>query len=249
MYSKAIAGTTFNNGGKFEAVAYGQTPPDNIGAWGLVSDGAESANSINRGVHGECSAPSSHTGTYYGVSGWVNNESTNDYAGYFQGKVYASAGYTSSDSILKNNINDLVNGLAVINQLQPKTYSFKTGSFPELNLQSGLHAGLIAQSVDSILPELVGSAKQPEVIDALGNVIKSGFTFKVLNYTELIPYLIAAIKEQQVQIDALSNQLKQSTGNNNSQQLYNKNFVTLDDVNSIIVRSKRSQPIYGPNHY
>ena len=93
-----------------------------------------------------------------------------------------------------------------------------------------------------VLPQLVGSAKQPAVTDSLGNIIKPGFTFKVLNYTELIPYLIAAVKEQQLEIDALSNQLKQSSGNTILQKQSNKTSIILSNENVIILDQNDPNP-------
>jgi hypothetical protein len=127
--------------------------------------------------------------------------------------------------------------LGIIDQLLPKTYSFKTNTYAEMNLPQGIHAGLIAQQVEQVLPQVVGSAFQPDLLDQSGNVIRPAFHYKVLNYTELIPYLIAAIKEQQVQIDNL--QLSQKTINPSPT---NQLEIKLSDRNTIILDQNQPNP-------
>ena len=60
------------------------------------------------------------------------------------------------------------------------------------------HYGMIAQEVKEVLPELVSE-------DAAG--------YLSVNYIELIPLLIQAVKEQQSQIQELQNALASSAGN------------------------------------
>lgn len=200
---KASNGVTSNTGGTFEANGGTNIANWNVGVHGIAQYGYASG-CINRGVHGYSNhALSTNAGTFYGVSGYVNVEQANDYAGFFEGKVYSTVSFTTSDSNLKSNVTSLNGALAIIDQLLPKTYSFKTNNYSEMNLPQGIHAGLIAQQVEQVLPQVVGSAYSPDLMDALGNVIRPAFHYKVLNYTELIPYLIAAIKEQQAQIQAL----------------------------------------------
>ena len=61
---------------------------------------------------------------------------------------------------------------------------------------STLHIGLIAQEVEPVFPDFIG--------ETLGN---DGSTYyKVIKYDRFAPIFIEAIKEQQVQIEALQNQ-------------------------------------------
>ena len=82
----------------------------------------------------------------------------------------------NSDRRLKKDITDLQYGLSEIVKLQPKTYHWKN------NTQSKRSLGLIAQDVQSIIPEIVNT--QENDAKTLG-----------ISYTELIPVLINAIKE------------------------------------------------------
>lgn len=98
--------------------------------------------------------------------------------------VYAAAGtINTSDRRLKTNIINLNYGLKEVLAFQPVSYNWK--KTPDTDKQ----LGLIAQDVRKIVPEVV---KGDESKENLG-----------MNYTELIPVLINAIKEQQKEIDDL----------------------------------------------
>jgi hypothetical protein len=105
------------------------------------------------------------------------------------GSVSASAYNVSSDRRLKSNIRNTHYGLKEVMQLQPVSWNWKDnsmGSFSQL--------GLIAQDAKRVLPEVVSGNEETETLS--------------INYTELIPVLINAIKEQQQQIDELNKRLK-----------------------------------------
>lgn len=122
-----------------------------------------------------------------------------------------SGTYPGSDAILKSNVEYLTNALEVINQIDPKVYTFNVEEFPQLDLPQGNHAGVIAQEIEEILPGIVKQFTIPAEIDGEGNVITNEVTFKGVNYTEIIPYLIGAINEQQVQIEVQSTQITELT--------------------------------------
>ena len=112
----------------------------------------------------------------------------------------------SSDERLKSNIKDIVNGLDVIQQLNPKIYdltvpindqSTSTKKLPEGAIYKDPEpevfknqTGFLAQEIDKILPHLVSKDEQG---------------YLSLNYLGLIPYLVDAIKEQDKQIETLQN--------------------------------------------
>ena len=64
-------------------------------------------------------------------------------------------------------------------------YRWKTEEFSDHNFPEGRHYGVIAQEIEKVLPEIV--------IEDDGE--------KAVAYTEIIPVLIEAMKEQQSQID------------------------------------------------
>lgn len=101
--------------------------------------------------------------------------------------IYATSGFvSSSDRRLKTNINNLNYGLKEVIALQPVRYNWKKDSLANPRL------GLIAQDVRKLVPEVVLGDEEKETLS--------------INYPELIPVLINAIKEQQKQIEGLRQQ-------------------------------------------
>ena len=100
---------------------------------------------------------------------------------------------TPSDIRLKENFTKIDNGLDVISKLDGQTFNWKKSG-------DRLSAGFKAQEVEKVLPHLVDETKLPLQAD-------DDKDYKVLRYEELIPYLVEAIKEQQVQIDELKTKL------------------------------------------
>src|SRR5258706_986872 len=127
-----------------------------------------------------------------------------NFAGYFNGDlVSTSAIYVVSDANLKQNIQDLSDPMNIINQLQPKSYTFDQQSNQSLILASNTHFGLLAQDVYNVLPQLTKECVHPARYDTLGNEIYPSINYKAVNYIELIPFLVAGMKHQQSQIDSL----------------------------------------------
>jgi hypothetical protein len=76
-----------------------------------------------------------------------------------------------------------------------------------MNLPGGKQYGLIAQEVQTILPELVNNNVHPAKVDSLGNIIVPAFNYLSLEYQQLTGIMIKAIQEQQAKIDSLTKQL------------------------------------------
>jgi hypothetical protein len=103
--------------------------------------------------------------------------------------VYAANGtIQTSDIRWKENITELPYGLEQVKQLQPVAFTWKDGS------PQDVHYGLVAQEVAEVLPEVVEAGDDPQ--GTLG-----------MNYSELVPVLIRAMQEQQVEIDTQAEQI------------------------------------------
>lgn len=96
-----------------------------------------------------------------------------------------------SDATLKKNIVEVVSALDRVLALRPVTWNWKTDAEGD-----GLKYGFIAQEVEEVFPDLV-ELKQWE----------DGTERKFLSTNDLMPYLIAALKEQQAQIVELRQKL------------------------------------------
>lgn len=165
--------------------------------------GVEAYGSLNNGLY----AQSDSAAAVYGVSNTsigVYGESGDpaSYAGYFNGDVFSSGTFTSSDARLKNNIKDFGNAMQIIDALQPRSYDFKQeGQFASLNLPRGNHYGLIAQDLEIVLPNLVKETnlyvKDKTLQPGKNNAFSKGklVSFKAVNYTELIPIMLKGMQE------------------------------------------------------
>ena len=95
---------------------------------------------------------------------------------------------TTSDQRLKQGIRPLAGALAGVLALRGVRYTFRQAEFPGLQLPAGEQLGLLAQELEAVYPELVHTGPDG---------------FKAVNYAQLAPVLIEALKEQQAQLEQL----------------------------------------------
>lgn len=93
----------------------------------------------------------------------------------------------SSDSTLKTNINRLEDPISVLNQINGYSYFYKENPAERGNKEYGV----IAQEIRRVLPEIVDTVKDLLVVD----------------YDQLIPFLIEVVKQQQLTIEQIQNAL------------------------------------------
>jgi hypothetical protein len=117
---------------------------------------------------------------------------TNTGYGYFDKDIVGNSTMVS-DERLKENIQPLIGSLEKVLQLEGISYNRKKDGTK--------HLGFVAQKVEYIIPEVVIEKVLP-----LEN--EDEILYKTINYSEIIPHLVEAIKEQQVQIDALEKRIE-----------------------------------------
>lgn len=115
-----------------------------------------------------------------------------NYKLYVNGPAYSTGGWQGSDIKFKKNLQPINNSLSKVLKLEGLSYEWKTDEYREKNFQNGRHYGVIAQEIEKVLPEVVNTAPDGS---------------KAVAYTEIIPVLIEAIKEQQKQIIELKKRL------------------------------------------
>ncbi len=198
VYGEANAPQNADNfGGDFLGKA-GHNATYGVRGAGLATGG----NFAYGGYFSACNAQ-----TNIGVYGTACNSSNKgagpSFAGLFNGDVSATYYFQSSDRKIKKNITPIANAMDLLNRIEPKKYEYRTDEFPALNLPTAKdNYGVIAQELEEVLPSLVREAAIPGGDKASGKE-----TIKSVNYTELIPILIQAVKDQQKQIDALTAKL------------------------------------------
>ncbi len=185
-------GNVYNTGGEFQAIS-------NV------------AGSLNKGVSTLAFGTSSNPNI--ALYAQVDINRPQDYAGYFDGNVYVNGptsgtGYLmASDAMFKTNVDTITNASSIINSLKPKQFYYDTTNAYGLNFSNKKQYGLIAQEVETVLPELVGKAHQNVQKDTAGNVITMATDYKTVNYNALFGIMIKAMQEQQLKIDSLTTKL------------------------------------------
>lgn len=206
------------------AGVYGRTSTGNAGIFG--NTGASAA-LFRAGIWGEANDRLGTYGISYTDVGIQGVSVSGPYAGYFDGDVYTTGTYLPSARKLKSGEQALKGALGIIAQLQPKTYLYDTKTYKPMNLPEGKRYGLIAEELEQVLPQLVkdsktelydweGYFKEKEALAAAGEPTENvqarslgKVDFKAVNYTELIPILLAGIQEQQATIEDLMKRLEQ----------------------------------------
>ncbi len=104
------------------------------------------------------------------------------------GDIYATNFSVTSDRRLKRNVLTLTESISSLQSIRGVTYYWKEGT-PQVEKDSSLQYGVIAQEIERVYPELVTTHENG---------------LKTVNYQGLIPVLIEAIKEQQAMIESLT---------------------------------------------
>ena len=115
-----------------------------------------------------------------------NNEFRFEADGDFHadGDVYAFSTTTASDENLKKDITIVSDAVSKVEALKGVTFKWKEND--------GESAGVIAQDVEKVLPEVVKTVNNPD-----------GNTYKAVNYAGINSILIEAIKELSARIKVL----------------------------------------------
>lgn len=109
-----------------------------------------------------------------------------------------------ADMKTQKNAKPITNALGLIDQIAPKQYTIDGTLYPTLELPTGKTSfGFVAQELEKVLPTLINE------VSVDGNTMNGGTkeTVKGINYTEMIPLLVQALKEQQAQINSQQNQI------------------------------------------
>jgi hypothetical protein len=99
-----------------------------------------------------------------------------------------------SDRRFKENIETIESPLEKIQSIQGVSFEWKKSEYEEKGFPAGRHFGVIAQEVEEVLPEIVKEGPDGD---------------KAVSYTELVPILTEAIKQQQQQIEDLQQEVAQ----------------------------------------
>ena len=105
--------------------------------------------------------------------------------GTFSGSVNAGSFFYTSDASMKENIRPVQGGLETVGKLRPVTFKWKD--------RNETSPGFIAQEVEQVIPEIVS---------------ESSDGIKSVDYAKMVAHLVAAVQEQQAEIDALKKEIQ-----------------------------------------
>lgn len=110
------------------------------------------------------------------------------------GNTYSKTGQwlLLSDIRFKENITPIESPLEKVLNIEGVSFNWKKEEFRGQKIPEGMHYGVIAQQVENVIPEVVKTDTSGE---------------KSVAYTEIIPVLIEAIKEQQKKIKELEDKI------------------------------------------
>lgn len=215
VHSVGVYGLTVGDGGVL-GVSQGAT----LGCSGVI--GTNLSSSSGFGVYGHTFSTSNFTSSYVGAAGvWGNSGSfagvygtsgTNvgvagvsnsshgvygysntGYGLYCDGNgAYTGSWSHVSDQRFKTNVSILQDAISRVRRLRGVTFQWKKDEFPEMNFSKELQIGFIAQEIEKIYPEVVHT-------DNKG--------VKSVDYANLTPILVEAIKEQQNTIQKLEGRI------------------------------------------
>lgn len=183
-YNGVVGQTNFGDGfGVYGSNAGGGTGL-RIGTYGLGFNGiyGQTTNTLT-GWSGYFTADIGVDGAGFALGGWIN----------------------ASDRRLKTNIQPIGNALSKISLLEGKNYVITTKTKDiEGNIleRSRPQFGLIAQDLELVFPEMVQEK-------ALFSNADDETLYKTVDYIQLIPVLIEAVKELKMEIDDLNKQIEE----------------------------------------
>jgi hypothetical protein len=98
-----------------------------------------------------------------------------------------------SDRRFKQDIRPLNNALDIVTQLEGVSFDWRREEHPDMQFEEGRQLGFIAQDLQSVVPEAVSETEDGTLHAA---------------YSELIPLLVEAIKEQNQKLEMENSRLK-----------------------------------------
>lgn len=168
-----------------------------------VVTGGTVTNAVGVYAQSEIYAPAAVTNNYGIYASVVGTGSGVTYSGLFAGAPISVASIIyPSDEHLKTEISEMEDPLALLMQLRPKAYQYRTEEYPQIGLPEGTRYGFIAQEVQEVFPQFTRSVHQPAETDSSGNVVVEAVDYLGLNTADMTGILVASVQAQQAQLDA-----------------------------------------------
>jgi len=129
--------------------------------------------------------------------------------GAFAGILLMAAALNSSaqkinEQELKVKVADITSATEKLNSLKPVTFEYDLKKYPSLKLPAGSQYGFLTEQIKTQYPELVNETARIYSAGKNNSVVAR---YDEVTTSKLLPVLVAAIKQQQEQIDQLKKEL------------------------------------------
>ena len=128
--------------------------------------------------------------------------STPSYKLHIVGKIKTDGINETSDKRFKENIVAIPNSLDKVQKIRGVFYDWRVSAFPEKEFEKSKQVGVIAQEIETVLPELVKTDEEG---------------YKSVEYSKLTALLIEAVKELKLQNENLRSELSVLTETSEAQ--------------------------------
>jgi hypothetical protein len=118
--------------------------------------------------------------------------------------LIAAALKINAQEVVQNNVKPIENALIQVTKLQPVSFNYDKAWAEKLKLSVKPQYGFVGADAKAAVPSIV--SVQAKDYTSGKNAFKTAIITKV-DYESLIPLLVASIKEQQQQIEALQREL------------------------------------------
>ncbi len=120
--------------------------------------------------------------------------STPSFPLHVNGIAGAALHLTVSDGRFKTDVRPVENPIATVQAMEGVSYNWNREEFPDRNFPEGRSSGFVAQDLQKVVPNAVHKDEEG---------------WYGVSYSELIPYLVEAIKEQQKMIEELNKRIEE----------------------------------------
>ena len=104
------------------------------------------------------------------------------------------------DAVIKKNVTVIDSPLERLIQLSPVSFEYDHANYKHLKLQHGRQYGFIAENLQPVFPTLV---KERSISYMFGKNVYRNARIRIVDEASLVPILVAAIQEQQTDIEKL----------------------------------------------
>ncbi|MCI0921293.1 tail fiber domain-containing protein [Sphingobacterium rhinopitheci] len=110
------------------------------------------------------------------------------------------------DPELRLNIKEISNGRELLANLEPIIFDYNVAQFKGLDLPKGKQFGINLNQVKESIPEIVN--QESRVVAVSKNTTKT-ISYEDIDYKSIIPLLVSAVQEQQLEIEKLKSEIEQ----------------------------------------